>query len=317
MTTLPLALQLVAVILGHDGELARSWREAWTEIAKGDGPSEHPDLPWEDPLPWTGEGCAPGQYQKAGKLECANCPPGKYGDQGGLKACKSCDPGRSQSGWGERHCLRCPLGRYQPFLNLHELRAQCTSCPPGRASSPDRKFCKLQHTWSYMVAPHKCKAGTFWSKPKSEHDIPCAACPNGKFNPHPGQRRCQACATGKMSARDGVGCETPRRVPAKVQCPPGHYGSPTTLATIYLECDLCPQGKYQPNAGADKCWACPKGTSANDARKNCHKVWHTLSSFYADQKLAAELAKARAVEEHEAERQRRRAAAEAAGNLKP
>ncbi|XP_047126957.1 sushi, von Willebrand factor type A, EGF and pentraxin domain-containing protein 1 isoform X1 [Hydra vulgaris] len=93
-----------------------------------------------------------------------------------------------------------------------------------------------------------CGAGTF----KNFTSNKCEKCPDGMFQPNPGQTKCLSCPPGSIAterdSKDFTSC--------KELCLPGHYSM-----NGFSPCNQCPLGTYTNVSRSTSCVKCPTGTT--------------------------------------------------------
>jgi hypothetical protein len=135
-----------------------------------------------------------------------------------------------------------------------------------------------------------CAVGQFRDMLISEHDVHCALCPSGKFNPTGGSGKynpttCKQCPSAYFSAFGWSSCTQ--------NCPPGSYNSNENTAsdsTSLGKCVTCAQGKYQPQGAQSSCIACPSGKYSNSGTKcmTCPRGKYALAAQFECTPCAAD-----------------------------
>ena len=152
------------------------------------------------------------------------CTPGKGG-------CPRLAVGGACADGNQCETMNCASGKCAKKV----VGQSCTAdgqCASGTCDRDGSGNCKAQ----------ECQAGTFKSDGK------CTACPRGKYQPLPGQAKCEdctPCAKGfELAGWSGGATGTSR-------------GECTASANV--ECKVCPVGKFKNTTGPAQCTACPKG----------------------------------------------------------
>ena len=80
----------------------------------------------------------------------------------------------------------------------------------------------------------------------------CRVCPAGKFNPTPETSKCASCPKGQFSDASRTRCVH--------ECPQGSFlVSSGSGSSSLAACDMCPKGRFQPEAGQPVCLICATG----------------------------------------------------------
>jgi hypothetical protein len=191
--------------------------------------------------------CEAGTYRGLDEYRCTACPAGMVAQAAGATTCVSCPVGKyrpaSVSG---RVCRNCMVGTIAADMGASE----CEQCAAGKApaSTMDRCF--------------GCEPGTY-----SESG-----------------RRCDVCAPGKTSAANASVCVwcPPWTIGGAqgtcVECAAGRYMVAVVMPSedrVAYACERCPEGTYNPQAGAINATACntsacwPRSYAPNAQRTGC------------------------------------------------
>lgn len=176
-----------------------------------------------------------------GSTVCLACGPGRYALLG-ASSCSRCDRGTYSSAAMAQACVACPSGKTMPEETNRSSVSECLQiCSRGEAA---------------MGTVNGVGAGV------------CEICAAGKFNAVDGATHCSDCPRATYSAARASNCTA---------CPPGTTTYPRggvnmsscldlCAAGSYSisgggPCTLCEVGKYNTEAGATGCFACPSNLS--------------------------------------------------------
>eukprot|EP00943_MAST-04B_sp_MAST-4B-sp1_P006184 g6184.t1 len=211
--------------------------------------------------------CNKGCYCPQGSSKpCSRaCPPGKYGDETGLKRfkdCKVCDPGFICTGKDNK--TPCQPGKFGNVRNASSAKIGCSGmCPLGKYGLEEGhqfeysacKFCAAGWYPKSGAQPgaaklndacDKCKAGTY--KEYVGND-PCTLCPLGYYGDIGDAKKNITPSIGKTNISEA--CVN--------RCPPGTHGKSLGQYNSELGCVLCEEGKYTEAYNQKVCKSCSSG----------------------------------------------------------
>ena len=147
------------------------------------------------------------------------CQKGYSGPDGGT--CEPCEPGTYKAITGAAACVKCVGGKFSSAVAATG-GSTCLECPAGSTSplgSSGVTSCECDPGWSGDAGGPcgMCESGEF---KEASGDAPCVPCPQGYTSP-PGSTSSSSCIE---------------------QCSAGSFGPDGG------PCELCPAGKYKPDA---------------------------------------------------------------------
>jgi hypothetical protein len=224
--------------------------------------------------------CPIGSYCPIGSGYPMPCSAGGYCDVTGLSSAKLCPSGRYQDSAGnsDPRCKGdCAAGYYCAEGSISATQSSCPTgfyCPAG---TPSPVPCAKGAYCIYGSAvPTPCPPATYLDQEGGSSISSCMSCPTGKYCPG------VTAAGSSGSARFPVGTVTPLPCPVGNFCPvgtgtpipclPGGFCDETGLSVS----KSCPQGTYNPSAGASiqtQCIPCEPGTYNNQlGQTSCEGV---------------------------------------------
>eukprot|EP00948_MAST-09A_sp_MAST-9A-sp1_P003899 g3899.t1 len=189
--------------------------------------------------------CEAGRFSLPGAIECTKCAAGRYSFKGQGKSadCNGICPIGSFARQGEgknESCLLCPSGRYGDSVGL--TAAMCSGpCSAGRFGIQGNTGPQCED---------QCPLLTY-----SLEGTNCISCPPGKIS-QPNSKSEDACITfcplGQFFNNVTLTCK---------ECPPGRFSPYIGLEGVseLNLCSICPQGRYNSEAGQTSCHLCAAG----------------------------------------------------------
>lgn len=214
---------------------------------------------------------------------CLACRPGKYNNEEG-KACKFCPDKYYSVAVGltaSDQCTRCPFG-YESVPN----RQSCQACPSGYADYNSVNVCRLcfsltENLYQDEAAQAECKSCPLgysvkneeceicpsgWApKATTEDDLTCSLCIKAEhFSDEPGLSECKLCPAGWGGIRGIMGTYFCQ------ECPYGRYNSEVGAETYaFNEIGILESPSDYGLSGDPTCKICPTGSIPNTDRAGC------------------------------------------------
>lgn len=210
------------------------------------------------------------------RLECTNCPKGKYSDIDDIvleSQCKNCNKGKWSDTVGaenEDTCIVCETGKYGNVYGQISPKA-CINCVEGKyrdiLTDPGVDCIVCENGKYSSIGSYKCEncpAGKYNNGDRAEDHMECILCVSGKYNEIEGAdsvEKCKNCGAGKYSIVMGLTVESGCKL-----CRAGRYNEEEGSNTV-LACKVCASGKYRATPGAtseQECIDCSPGKFSNN-----------------------------------------------------
>ena len=229
------------------------------------------------------QNCSIGTYKSSGMLLCEGCSQGKYNHLSGQAECKFC-PGHTKNtetnSTSINACKVCPSGRRG--LMMMQRGGSYISSP--EFAQFDYLFSGQEHNWISTCGI--CNHG------KIAVGNVCQYCPDGKYNPIPGQLECLTCPAGKyqkQSHKTALSNDMTTWTLPNERTASGDYyniydvnfyitNAQQTGVLVHREdatpdnggeCFSCPAGFYSATEGSSECSPCAPKHYSTDGQYAC------------------------------------------------
>ncbi|KAK2180165.1 hypothetical protein NP493_454g00003 [Ridgeia piscesae] len=226
--------------------------------------------------------CSVGQYYDLTTSRCQPCVKGFYQDEEAQFTCKPCPVTKSTDGTGSisqaqcidlcqdgteagagGSCQDCPRGEYRRL----GFEPECTKCPTGWITPAKKSVSKSDCTVPDCQPGEKisgqnctkcprvhCRAG---QEEDPSNPGQCRSCPKGYYKEDDKPEPCKQCKAGNTTENEASTSADDCRIK---KCPAGKQPK-----SDQSDCELCPRGTYQPEAGEAKCISCSPRKSTKKA----------------------------------------------------
>ena len=228
------------------------------------------------------EDCPAGTYKQYAMAYCWSCQKSFYNDEPGQSVCKDC-PGHTYSdSYGQTSssvCKNCPAGRKGLRMMDRPVSSDDTSFYFGGWNKEWLSVCGL------------CNYGKY-----SSVGTTCQYCPDGKYNPNPGEFTCLTCPAGKyqqQSQKAAISSDMTYWTLPNEKKDNGnfysiddidHYTTNAAETGVIIHRDIeeptpenggacftCPAGYYS-SRGSAECQICPRNYYSQEGQHACTEV---------------------------------------------